>query len=259
MARNDLRLGGASDGLAEYAALMVLESWQTTRPSFTTHSRWTWPRLKQLGLDLGLVEPHEAPTRRRINAWPSINVVTTVQTMSYLSMAENHDVCRLSGFPYRDRGRLSESCARSTAADHARRLSPANARENHRGRPFDLRPPLARRVQIDAYQLQSSGEYAGYVAGSGGSEPIYSARPIKAAGWRCWIKRPRRRNLPLGYELRPNPFGKIAPDGSNGLLLLKIRDGESEEYHFLRLYDCNLACLHGAKDEYLCDSNALRR
>lgn len=105
-------------------------------------------------------------------------------------------------------------------------------------------------VDIDGFQLMSSGDAAGTISGAGGNDPLfaittddngraelpaYDMQPAKTAG---------------GQELKPNPFGRITADGSNGLLLLRVRKGDYSEFHFLRLFDCLLARVRGAKDDY---------
>jgi hypothetical protein len=247
--RNDLRLGGASDGLAEYAALMVFGKLADDEAVLYDALKVDWPRLKQLGLDLGLVDLMKLDTSpdqclavdQRGHYVQRCHIFPWQKTMMYaaggfpFTETEAAFLNRVRGQPRGSQGDFLLQMPAKIIVD-VRSIS---------GRPLPG-------VQIDAYQLQSSGEYAGYVAGSGGSEPIYSAPTDQGGRLALLDQEAPTQKSPLGYELRPNPFGKIAPDGSNGLLLLKIRDGESEEYHFLRLYDCNLACLHGAKDEYLC-------
>ncbi len=110
--------------------------------------------------------------------------------------------------------------------------------------------PLAD-VQVEAFQLMTEGEHAGVIAGYGREDPLYSAT-TGADGRLTLVDLPAGpHSTPGGYELRANPFGKIATDGLNGLLLLRLRFGGSEEFHFLRLFDCNIAYLHGRTEEYL--------
>jgi len=97
----------------------------------------------------------------------------------------------------------------------------------------------------------SEGEHAGAIAGYGRGDPLFSAR-TGADGRLTLPDQPTpSHKTPGGYELRPNAFGKIATDGSNGLLLLRVGYLGSEEFHFLRLFDCNVAYLRGQTQEYV--------
>jgi hypothetical protein len=109
-------------------------------------------------------------------------------------------------------------------------------------------------VQVDAYQLQNEGDHAGYIAGIG-RDPLYSATTGADGRLDLPILDAPSIKTPNGYELRPNPFGKVSTDGSNGLLLFRIRytheETLREEFHFLRLFDCNVSCLRGHGEHYV--------
>ncbi|MCZ6683234.1 MAG: hypothetical protein O7B26_08620, partial [Planctomycetota bacterium] len=106
-------------------------------------------------------------------------------------------------------------------------------------------------VEVDVFQLMSDGEFAGAIVGADETSPLFSA--VTDAKGRVALPNidVESHVTPNGYELRPNPFGKIALDGSNGLLMLRVRHRSAEEYHFVRLFDCNIAYLRGAQDEYV--------
>jgi len=106
-------------------------------------------------------------------------------------------------------------------------------------------------VQVDVFQLNASGAEADKIAGIGRSDPLFST-VSDAAGRAPLANLPAGPSkTPGGYELRPNPFGPIASDGSNGLLLLRMRAEGAEEFHFLPLSACNVAYLRGHRHEYL--------
>ncbi|HKQ49330.1 MAG TPA: CARDB domain-containing protein [Phycisphaerae bacterium] len=243
-----LRRGGAADGLAEYAALMVFGRLGEDEDPLHDALKVDWPRLKQIGIDLGLVDLLQLDTE----PWQCLavdphgryvergHVFPWQKTMMYapgpfpFSETEAAFLNQVRGQP------------RGSQGDYLLQL-PAKVIVEVRsttGRPLP-------NVQVDAYQLQGFGEYAGYIAGAGGGEPIYSATTDESGRLALIDQEAPTQTSPLGYEVRPNPFGAIAPDGSNALLLLAIRDGASAEYHFLRLNDCNLAYLHGQKKEYV--------
>src|SRR5439155_14608663 len=52
-----------------------------------------------------------------------------------------------------------------------------------------------------------------------------------------------------GYKLTDNPFGKIDVAGGNGLMLARLSKDGASEYHFLRIFDFNVACLRGETGE----------
>lgn len=243
-----LRQGGAADGPAEYAALMVFGNLTDDEYILYDALKVDWPRLKQLGIDLGLVDWSKLDTQpaqclamdqrglyvERCHVFPWQKTMMYAAGGFHLTEPEAAFLNQVKGQPRGSQGDFQWQLPAKIVVE-VRSTS---------GRPLAG-------VQIDAYQLQAFGDYAGYIAGAGGQDPIYSA-PTDEKGRLALLDQdaPTQKSL-LGYPMRPNPFGKIAPDGSNGLLLLKLHNGESEEYHFLRLFDCNRAWLHGAKDEYV--------
>jgi len=243
-----LRRGGAAGGLAEYAALAVFGKLRDDESIVYDALKVDWPLFKQMGFDLGLVDYSQLDTR--LEQCLALDQHSRYVERCHLFPFQQTMMYAAGGFPFTEpeaaflnkvRGK-----PRGSQGDFLWQL-PAKIVVEVRSTSGRTLPG----VQVDAYQLQSTGEYAGYIAGAGGQEPIYSAPTDEHGRLALLEQETPTQPSPLGYELRPNPFGKIAPDGSNALLLLKVRDGESEEYHFLRLYDCNLACLHGAKDEYV--------
>lgn len=207
-----------------------------------------WRMLQDLGRQLGLVDWSAADTRLE-------------QCMVRKSESGYWQLQHL--FPYRNTLMCSPGGFRLSEVDAAW----LNA---SRGRPRGIRGELLYQlpskinlrilgntgaplsgVDVDGFQLMSSGEAAGTIAGAGGNDPLFTittdenglaalpaqeVEPTKTAG---------------GQELKSNPFGRIAADGSNGLLLLRVRQGGYDEFHFLRLFDCLLAQVRGSKDEYV--------
>ncbi len=106
-------------------------------------------------------------------------------------------------------------------------------------------------VAVDVFQLMAEGEDPGAIRGYGRGDPLSSGETDQTGRFALPDMLAPAHKSPNGYELRPNPFGKIVTDGSNGLLLLRLRVGKSEEYYFLRLYDCCLAFLRGERDAYV--------
>lgn len=106
-------------------------------------------------------------------------------------------------------------------------------------------------VEIAMFQRMADEEGVGRVTGSGPGEPLFAG----TTGIRGRLALPNQpaptHTSPGGYTLRPNPFGKIALDGSNGLLLLRLSHLGATEYHFLSLFDCNVAYLRGHVREYV--------
>ncbi len=245
-----LHRGGTADGLAEYAARMIFGKVREDEDIVYDALKVDWPGLKELGLQLGLIDLTKFDTRpdqclaadlhgryverRHLFSWP--------RTMMYAAGGFRFTESE-AAFLNQVRGQ-----PRGSQGDYLLQI-PAQIVVEVRSITGHPLPD----VLVDAYQLQSDGELAGYIAGAGAAEPLYSA-PTGENGRLTLLNQDTPTwKSPLGYEGHPSPFGKIAPDGSNGLLLLKLHDGESEEYHFLQLYDCNLAYLHGATKEYVVD------
>ena len=243
-----LRRGEPADGMAEYSALMVFGRLGEDEDPGHDALKVDWARLKQVGIDLGLVdlmqldtEPAQClavdPNGRYVERG---HVFPWQTTMMYapgpfpFTETEAAFLNHVRGQPRGSQGEFLWQLPAKIVVDV----------RSTTGRPLP-------NVQVDAYQLQGFGEYAGYVAGAGSGEPIYSAPTDERGRLVLLDQETPTQTSSLGYSVRPNPFGVIAPDGSNALMLLALRDGESAEYHFLRLYDCNLAYLHGHKEEYV--------
>jgi hypothetical protein len=232
----------------EYQALVVLDSLEDkVLPEFVA-LKVDWNLLRDLGGQLGLIDLHRTDTtpgqcvvrdrfdryagRQHLFPWPE----TMMYTVGPFPFSEVD-----AGFLNRTRGRPRG--AHGSFLYQLPEKIAVEARSN-------LGRPLAD-IQVDVFSLQNSGEYAGYIAGFGRGDPMSSS--VTGEDGRVWLvnqETPSHRS-PDGYELKPNPFGHIACDGSNGLLLLRLRQQDREEFHFLRLFDCNVAFLRGQQREYV--------
>ncbi len=244
--QSQLRQGGQAGGLVEYAAMLEFgEVSDGDAPEYDA-LRTDWRQFKVLGLQLGLVDLAATDTqldqclatdrfgrfvqRRHLFPWP--------RTMMYLPgghLFTESEAAYLNKVLGQPRGFSGEYLFRVPS-----RVTIALRTEA--GMPIEG-------VQVDVYQLQSEGEFAGYIAGVSPGDPLYAGR-TDADGRFTLVNQPAPDHRgPGGYPLRPNPFGKIATDGSNGLLLLKLTQDAAESFQFVRLVDCNVAYLRGSQDE----------
>ena len=119
-------------------------------------------------------------------------------------------------------------------------------------RGIDGRP--AEGVAVDLYQRRGSREdLAGFVpddklvVGRTGADGRF-VLPNRAAP---------AGETPRGFRLADNPFGKIDPVGMNGVLLAHLSKYDAEgkegwdEWHFLSIFDFNLAFVRGMTEEYV--------
>lgn len=236
-----LRRGGKADAPAEEAALMVWGPLGNGALPRYDNLRVDWPALKKLGIELGLVDFRATDTqpndcqlvdqferyviRQHLYPMPRTFMHTPGGVrLDELSTAYLNDA---KGKPRGYRGemlyRLPEKitiCVRSNT-----------------GKPLEG-------IQVDAFQLQSEGEYAGQIAGTG-RDPLYSANTNTEGRLELPSLDAPNLQSPNGFTLRPNPFGRISTDGRNGLLLFRLRhvveNATREEFHFVRLVDCCLA------------------
>lgn len=234
----------------DYAALAVFGPLHRDEEIADRALHVDWPMLQQVGRDLGLVDLTMTDTD--LDA-------CLVRDARYVDMyvQRRHLSPRPATFMYSPGGHLFSEAS----AAHLNKV---------RGRPRGLRGAYlyqlpetitldvlandgspAADVDIDVYQLMADGEFAGAIVGLGPSDPLFSAVTASTGRVALPNQDAPAHATPGGYTLRPNPFGKIATDGSNGLLLIRLRRAQSEEFHFLRLLDCNVAYLRGAHKEYI--------
>lgn len=246
--RAGLNSQGDPDGIAEYQALLAFNRNADGDPLGYDALKIDWPQLKDLVLQLGLADLAKLDTRceqclatdqfglyvHREHLFPTPQTLT--HTPGGFRLLEP-EVAFLNSVRGRPRGSQGDYLyllpAKVTVVVHA-----------GDGRPLEG-------VQIDAYQLQSEGDYAGFIAGVGTGDPLYSAPTDSLGRFTLLDQEVPELVSPLGIYLKPNPFGRIAQDGSNGLLLLKLKSGTSEEFHFLRLHDLLVSSLHGDKEEHV--------
>jgi hypothetical protein len=243
-----LRREGRPDGLAEYAALLRWGKPGTDENLERSALRVDWVELQGLARQLGLID------------------LTTTDTRVDQCMAQDqrgrYVQCRHE-FPNR-------ATLMYTAGGFALDELSVGALNQTMGKPRGFRgdylyqlpgrtivevlsnvgSPL-RGVTADAFQLMSEGDNAGLISGYGFGDPVFSGETDEKGRFALPDMQVAPNRTPNGYELRPNPFGKIATDGSNGLLLLRLRLGKAEEFYFLRLYDCGVAFLRGEKEQYV--------
>lgn len=245
-----LRREGKPDGLTEYAALTVLHADNDAGDEVFGGLSVDWEMLKDVCLQLGLVDwslldtaPDQCLAADRHGRYVERrHLFPRAQTLMYhpggfrLTAPEAAYLNHVAGKPRGARGEFLHALPkRITLVVHA-----------NDGRPLES-------VQIDAYQLQSTEHDPRFIMGVSPRDPLYSA-PTDATGRLTLLDQSGQTGETLnGYGMRPNPFGVIAPNGSNGLLLLKLQQGPSEEFHFLRLFDCISAALSGDVEEHVVD------
>jgi hypothetical protein len=243
----ELRQAGRAEGLAEYAALLVFPPVGENEQIKYTALKVDWPAAQRLCGELGLVDLRATDTRPSQNLVPGMGerYVHRHHVLPWpVSLMHTAGPFRLSemcaGYLNQNRGR-----PRGFRGEFLYQL-PASLKvrvRSNSGRGLEG-------VQVDAFQLQTLEDGERAICGYG-ADPFYSA-PTDADGILTLLNQdaPAHRT-PNGYELRANPFGRIAVDGRNGLLLLRLRSGEQEEFHFVRLFDCLIACLRGQREEYV--------
>lgn len=243
-----LLLDGKPDTPANYAALWLLGPFTDARVPVYDALKLDWAGLRHIAAQLGLVD------LKKLDTAPEQCLVLD-QKGRYV---ERHHL-----FPLR-RTMMYQAGAFTFDEPSAAYLNQV------RGRPRGLRGdylyqlperifvevdsnvgiPLTG-VQVDAFQLMAEGPDAGMITGANRGEPLYSGTTGSDGRLALPDLAAPLHQTPRGYTLRPNPFGKIALDGSNGLLLLRLRQEDREEFHFLRLFDCQVARLRGAEQEYV--------
>lgn len=243
-----LRRGGEADGLAEYAALLVLgKEWLKGDLSLEA-LKVDWSMLQRIGREIGLVDLDATDTT--VDACFVPDKFNRYALRRYLSPLRQSLMYTAGGFPLTEEAACflnkTRGRPRGIRGDYLFQVPEKLVVEvlSNAGRPLSG-------VRVDMYQLKSEGEDKGRIIGIGRRDPLVSASTDQHG-------RAVLPNLPApevktpgGYALRPNPFGRIATDGSNGLLLLRLRAGEEEEFHFLPLVACNVAYCRGQRQEYV--------
>ena len=236
------------DGLAEYAALARFGRIENEASAARDALMVDWGVLKNIGRDLGLVDLTRKETT--IAQCYVFDISERFAMLQYLSPWRASLMHTPGGF------RLTEEQAaylnqtigrpRGMGGEYLHQLPKSIAIKvlATDGRPLGD-------VQIDVFQKMSEGPDAGRIIGIGTNDPIVSM--VTGADGRAELVNldAPRSTTPGGYTTGPNPFGPIAPDGSNGLLLLRLRSGAmDEDFHFLPIEVCNTAYLRGQRDVY---------
>ena len=239
---------GRSSGPAEYGGVLVWGRTGEEESVDATALRVDWSQLQQLAGQLGLIEWTKTDTR--IEQCMVMDNRGRFAQRQHLFPDRATLMYAAGGFPLDEVsvGALNQMLGkpRGFRGDFLYQLPAKVVVEilSNEG------SPLAG-VQVDAFQLMSEGEFAGFIAGSGRGDPLYSAETDGQGRVALLDMEAPAHTTFGGFGLRPNPFGKIATDGSNGLLLLRLRQGKAEGYYFIRLYDCNIAFLRGQRDQYV--------
>ena len=237
---------GKTGGLAEYAALLTLGKLGEEEDLPYDALKVDWRLLKRIGLQIGLVDLRKTDTtleqcyvfthhgryaqRRNISPW--------IRSLMHTA----------AGFPFTEpeAAYLNRTIGRPRGfrGDYLYQLPKKIAMEvlSNIGTPLEG-------VQIDVFQLQAEGPNAGKIKGIGRIDPLISA-VTNRDGRAELVNLPAPScETPAGYRLEENPYGKIRSDGSNGLLLLRLRSRGAEEFHFLPLYRLNIAFRRGHSEE----------
>lgn len=242
-----LRQGGKSDSLAEYGALVVLDDTGDDRWDMYHPLKINWGLLGDIAGQMGLVD--WTVTDTRLDQCLAVNRFERYVQRQHFFPYPNTFMYQYG--PYR----FSEVCAGylNRMVGKPRGVSGEFLYDVPETISLDVRAcngaPLEG-VRVDVYQLQAGGELKGYIAGAGPRDPLYSSVTGPDGRVDLLNQDAPSHQSPGGYALRANAFGRIATDGSNGLLLLKIQSGDAEEYHFLRLFDANVAFLRGNKQQW---------
>ncbi len=232
----------------DYAALLLFEPLRPGEELVDMATHVDWPALQTISRDLGLIDLTTTDTTLEQCLVRDANGMYVQRR--HLFPRPRSMMYAAGGFPFSEQsaGFLNQTLGRPRGfrGDYLYQVPETVAVEVRANDGSALEG-----VEVEVFQLTAEGEYAGTIVGAGPSDPLCAAT-TDASGRAVLPNRDAPSNkTPGGYELRPNPFGKIAVDGSNGLLLLRLRQNGAEEYHFLRLFDCNVAYLRGAHREYV--------
>ncbi len=247
-----LRRGGKPGGAAEYSALLQFGKPSSDDNLAREALMVDWTMLQQLGRQLGLAGLNSIETA--VKDCYVLDKTDRFAMLQYFSPWRASLMHTPGGFPLTEEqaAYLNQSLGRprGSVGEYLYQL-PENLSLKVLSNDGQ---PLAG-VTVDVFQRQSDGPNAGRLIGIDREQPFVSSQsgedgiapminiPLDAA------------TLPGGAQLRPNPYGNIACDGSNGLLLLRLRythmERTNEEFHFLPLADCNVAYLRGNKQNYV--------
>ncbi|NQT89588.1 hypothetical protein HQ560_22655, partial [bacterium] len=102
---------------------------------------------------------------------------------------------------------------------------------------------------VDVFQRRAFKDPRHVIA----NEPIATGRTDERGGFPL-PNRPAPSHTTLGrggYTLKANPFGHVHIVGQNGTLLARVRREGREEFHFLTIFDLNVAKARGHVKEYV--------
>ncbi|HWL91912.1 MAG TPA: CARDB domain-containing protein [Phycisphaerae bacterium] len=243
-----LHRGAAAGGLPEYSAICAIANLGKPDDAKKEALMVSWPALKSIGLQLGLVDLTRTDTR--VEQSYVLDIYDRFAMLQYLSPHRASLMHTPGGFPLTE----EQAAYLNQVFGRPRGFAGEYLYQLPRKISLDVRAtdgsPL-RDVQIDTFQLMSEGPEAGRIAGIGRTDPLVSAVTNETGLADLMNVEAPSHRTPNGYELSANPFGRIASDGSNGLLLLRLRAGPNEEFHFLHISTLNVAWLRGQKEEYV--------
>ncbi|MEE8170425.1 MAG: CARDB domain-containing protein [Phycisphaerae bacterium] len=102
-------------------------------------------------------------------------------------------------------------------------------------------------VRVELFQRMDDGPHGGFIA----AEP-FAVGQTDAGGQFALPNRPAPAlDTPAGFALKPNPFGRLDADGIRGLVLVRLRHRQSEQFHFICVEDFNRAYARGCTDRYV--------
>ncbi|MCG8406433.1 MAG: hypothetical protein MI923_14640 [Phycisphaerales bacterium] len=243
-----LRRGGEADGLLEHAALLLLGGLSEEEDLRYDALKVDWRLLQQIGRQLGLIDLTKTDTT--LEQCYVLDKHGRYALRRHVSPSFRTLMYEAGGYPFTESGAcyLNKTLGRPRGfeGDYLYQLPDKVVLEVLSNAGGALPG-----IQVDVFQLKSEGPDAGKVMGVSRQDPLLST-VTNDQGRAELVNFPApSHKTPGGYELRPNPFGKISTDGSNGLLLLRLRSAGSEEFHFLPLSTCNVACLRGSRQAYV--------
>lgn len=247
-----LRRGGKLEGPAEYAALLRFGRLPEGDDGSKSALLVDWNALKDLGGQLGLTDLSKIETR--VDDCLVTDKRGRFAVIEYLSPDRASLMHTPGGFPLTESQAAylnrSLSAPRGLRGEYLYQMPETTLLRilSNDGRPLPD-------VEVDVFQRQIEGPDAGRISGVDREQPLVTARSDEN-GVAPMVNIPvDAKPYPNGFQPPANPFGRIAPDGSNALILLRLRyvqgNWMNEEFHFLPADALNVAFFRGHKKEYV--------
>lgn len=246
-----IKAGDRDIALAEYSAMVRFGKLPKDANATYENAAVNWTALQEIGAQLGLADPRKTETT--IEQCYVLDINERFAMLEHFSPQRASLMHTAGGFPITEEqaGYLNRCIGRPRGfrGDYQYQLPASIALKI---RATDGRP--LQDAQVDVFQLSADGPDAGRIVGIGRTDPIVSTiSGSDGIAELVNVDAPSHRT-PGGFELKSNPFGRIAVEGTNGLLLLRLRHGQrNEEFRFVTLAQCNVAYLRGNKDRYVID------